>query len=197
MTQLLINELPTQPRGRSLAWQGVLLLVAIEATVVASLIASYFYLRMGHPMWPPAEVPLPSLTRPTVAQALLILSAVPIWWMERRFRRGEAAKLGWLLGGGVLLACGYVTLSVLDLAKLSYRWYSHAYGSISWTLTAYQLLHLAAILGLSGYVAMSFALGRLQKRRSASVEVLALYWYFVAISSAAVWATLYVSPHLM
>ena len=44
---------------------------------------------------------------------------------------------------------------------------------------------------------LASALGRLRRRSAPAVEVLALYWYFVALSSVAVWATLYLSPHLM
>lgn len=182
---------------RSLLWGGVLLLALIELTVIASLIASYFYLRMGATFWPPADVSLPSLVLPSIGQAALVLSAVPLALADRGYRAGRRPSLRWLLAPGLALASVYLVLKGIEYAKLGYRWDSHVYGSINWTITAYQLLHIVIVLGAGGVLwALSWTPLRERISRTA-VEALALYWYFVAASSLLSFAVLYGTPYVL
>ena len=57
-----VRHLPNLVSGsRAPVWWGIVLLLTIEATVFGTIIASYYYLRMGEPQWPPAGVPDPEL----------------------------------------------------------------------------------------------------------------------------------------
>ena len=42
---------------RAPVWWGMVGLVAVEGTVFASLIASFFYLSIHQPQWPPCQPP--------------------------------------------------------------------------------------------------------------------------------------------
>ena len=49
--------------GMPAAWWGMIILIASESMLFATFIASYFYLRFSHPVWPPHGIPMP-LMRP-------------------------------------------------------------------------------------------------------------------------------------
>src|ERR1700709_1769363 len=76
---------------RSLVWWGNTLLLVIETTMFALLVASYFYVRMNYREWPPPLVhdvvtirhPVPPLGRPTLTVALLLVSIVPALVADR------------------------------------------------------------------------------------------------------------------
>src|SRR3954463_11985423 len=75
---------------RSPLWWGNLLMIFIETTTVALLVAIYFYLRMNFGDWPPPKVdvfpplyhPVPDLGAATVNTMLLLLSCLPMYWTD-------------------------------------------------------------------------------------------------------------------
>lgn len=190
-------DLPLHPPGRSVAFSGVLLLVTIELAVFVSFVVSYFYLRMGIPLWPPPDAGMPKLLVSGAGQGLLTLSALPMLLAERHFRRDRPRTLRWAIPAGLLFVGGYVALKIVELLGVSYHWASHAYGSINWTLSAYQLLH---IVGLGGFALLvwGFAVrGALEGQRKTAVEAVGLYWYFVVASSWLAWLTTHLSPYVL
>jgi heme/copper-type cytochrome/quinol oxidase subunit 3 len=176
-------------------YQGVLLLVVIELTVMVSLMVSYFYLRMGHALWPPVDAGMPELAWPAVRQGLLTLSAVPIFLAVRRRRQGASRALGWAIPLGLLLVGGYLGLLVQEYSQLDYDWTTHAYGSINWTMTFYQVLHVVVIIGFGATLWVLERRGGLQGQRAAAIEGLALYWYFLVGSSWLGFVTTHLSPY--
>lgn len=191
-------ELPLTTPGRSVGWGGVALLAVIELIVIGSMIASYFYLRVGTPLWPPPDAGMPRLLLAGVGQGLLTLSAAPAYLSERAWRlRADGRPLAWLFPIGFVMVAAYAALKVLEYAQVSYTWASHAYGSISWTLTGYQLLHTVVLL-VFGLVVWTFArIGGLGAQRSMAVECVALYWYFLVVSSLLEFITTHLSPYLL
>ncbi len=193
-----VHELPLNSGERSPAWTGVVLLAVIELMVVGALIASWFYLRVGTAQWPPADAGMPDLVLGGAGQLLLTLSALPVWLSERAYRHhADERPLRRLFPLALLMVGAYAALKCFEYAKVSYRWSSHAYGSISWTLTGYQLLH-AAVLIVFGLVVWGFVRGHdLKGQRNAAVECVALYWYFLVASSLLEFLTTHVSPYLL
>lgn len=193
-----VHALPLTAHERSQAWAGVLMLAVIELAALGAMIASYFYLRVGTPLWPPSDAGMPDLVLGGVGLGLLTVSAVPVLIAERAYRfRQNTRPLLWLFPVGLALVVAYVVLKVVEYAQVSYGWSSHAYGSISWTLTGYQLLH-AAILVVFACVVWVFARAYpLRQQRHAAVECVALYWYFVVVSSVLEFLTTHVSAYLL
>ncbi len=193
-----VHALPLAGHERSQAWAGVLMLAVIELAAVGAMIASYFYLRVGTPLWPPSDAGMPDLVLGGVGQALLTVSAVPVYVAERAYRfRQNARPLLWLFPAGLALVVAYVVLKIVEYAKVSYGWSSHAYGSISWTLTGYQLLHAAILIVFAGVVWGFARAYPLRQQRHAAVECVALYWYFVVVSSVLEFLTTHVSAFLL
>jgi cytochrome c oxidase subunit I+III len=203
VAELDYRHLPMHPAGgRAFVWSGMVLFLLIEGTVVASLVTSYFYFRvMAAAGWPPPGVPLPQLTSPAVAVALLALSFLLVWVAQRarRFGRRKGFRGAGFAACGLLAA--YVAWSLRELSELPFTWFDHAYGSLVWTLSGYQLLH--------GFVLLSLGLGVLllgkRHERSPLEEdssfdsawgVLRLYWVFVVLASIPMYGALYLVPYL-
>src|SRR5688500_4319330 len=81
-------------------WWGNLLLILIETTTMALLIATYFYVRRNFWEWPPPRVdagppmrdPVPELGYATVNMILLLVSCVPMYLTDQSARRRERVK---------------------------------------------------------------------------------------------------------
>src|SRR3954451_5673788 len=84
-----VSHTPTVVFGnRSIIWWGQWGLMAIEGTMFAIFIASYFFLRTRETDWPPGFF-LPALRWGTINLALLVLSGVPNQWVKKKSEQGE------------------------------------------------------------------------------------------------------------
>ena len=83
-------------------WWGNNLLLAIETSMFAILIATYFYLRQNFVTWPPPHSesppylfePVPRLLLPTINLAVIILSVLPMAWADAAARRRFRWRVG-------------------------------------------------------------------------------------------------------
>lgn len=162
-------------------------LITVEATVFSTLIASYFYLRLGHPEWPPAGVEEPKLLVPTINTVVLLLSSLPMHSADRGIARNDqrALKLGLL--GSLVLALVFLGIKAYELSHLEYSWNSHAYGSIVWTILGFHSLHVSALVLKTIVVGLLAIKGFFHAEERIAVQVNGLYWHFVV----AVWIPLY------
>lgn len=174
------------PRTHPL-WWGVLGVVTIEATVVATLIASYFYLRMNAAAWPPPGVDLPNPILPSINVALLLCSSGTMYWAGWGINKGSKFVLTLGTSASVALASLVLVLRSIELAALDFRWDSHPYGSIVWTMVGFHFTHVVSAIVGTAVVAVLAAFGYFTRERQLGVVVDTLYWYFVA----GVWIPLY------
>jgi cytochrome c oxidase subunit III len=165
-----------QPSG----WWGVALLIATEAALFGTLIASYFYLRFQVPEWPPPGVDPPKVTAPLILTAVLVATSVPLFLAARAAKRGRAPATWALLALALLVQGAYLTgqivLFVEDYNKFAPP--ENAYTSAYFTLVAAHGAHVVV-----GMLLIAFLLARLlwglTNYRLIGVRVVALYWYFV------------------
>jgi cytochrome c oxidase subunit III len=175
---------------------GVLLLIAIEGTLLALFIVSYFYLQLGADAWPPPTVTNPDLLVPTLGQVLMLASALPVWFALRDLPRGNVRGLVLGLPVGIFLALGYLVLTAMQYAARDYLWDDHVYGSLDWTMGGYAALHVVVVV-LAGVVVWALGLrGHFGRDRYTGVQALALYWLFAAAGSLAFYVVQYLSPRL-
>lgn len=178
-------------------WWGVLGAVTIELTVVAALIVSYFYLGMGAEHWPPVEVGSPDLLWPSVNLVLLLASAGTMYWAGWGINRGSQTILTVGTGASVFLASLVLVLRGLQLGQLDFRWDSHAYGSIFWTISGFHFVHVVSAVVGTAVVTLLSAIGHFTPQRQLGVVVDTLYWYFVAGAWLPLYLVLYLSPVLL
>jgi cytochrome c oxidase assembly factor CtaG len=92
-----VSHLPAYAFGpRGLMWWGTMGMLTIEGTMFAMLIATYFYLRIYVPEWPP-NLPPPPLIYGTANTLVLLISAVPNEWVKRGWHMLTNPLLAWSL----------------------------------------------------------------------------------------------------
>jgi cytochrome c oxidase subunit 3 len=193
-----LSELPQVLYGtKSTLWWGILALIAIEGMVFALAIASYLYLRLQEAAWPPEGWARPGLLAGSVNLALAAISVWPARSTELRGRRldKEATELPlvlWVLVvGGMIVARGY------EFGQLHVKWDSNAYGSIVWGLLALHTLHLVSSFGESVALAVYFFRHDIDRKHALDLQVNAVYWYFIVVSWAILYVTVYFGPVLL
>jgi heme/copper-type cytochrome/quinol oxidase subunit 3 len=184
-----VASLPPIAHGtRATIYWAVSGLIAIEATAFALLIASYFYLRLEAPTWPPSGTRPPGLLAATFNMTLLALSVVPMALTDRGARRESRGQVAIWLSVSTVLGFGALALRGFEFAALGCRWDSHAYGSIVWTILGMHAFHLVAS-AIENVLLLALMLrGPIERKHFVDATVNALYWYFVV----AAWLPLYV-----
>jgi heme/copper-type cytochrome/quinol oxidase subunit 3 len=159
---------------------GIALLVATEAALFGTVLASYFYLRFEVTHWPPAGIDPPAVALPLARTGALLLTTAPVLLAAGAARRGAARPAARWLVLALLVQAGYLAVQVLlfkhDLGEFSPR--ATAYGSIYFTLLGLHHLHVAVGMLLElGLLAK--LLGGLTNYRVVGARVVAIYWCFV------------------
>jgi cytochrome c oxidase subunit III len=193
-----VSHLPNLVSGsRGTLWWSFVLLLTIEATVFATLISAYFYLRMGAPEWPPPGISPPDLLLPTLNTFILILSSVPMYLADKGITQGKVHRLLWGGIAAIVLATIFLILKVVEYSGVYYRWDDHAYGSIVWLIIGFHSAHVASVV-LKTIVMMILGWrGYFNERRHLGVQVNGIYWHFVVLVWLPLYAVLYWSPRLM
>lgn len=192
-----LRGLPREVAGRRASIVlGMVLFVVIEATVVATLLTSYHYVRVvTRGSWPPVGVELPDLVQPIASASALVMSlGAAILARAAHRRKQPPAFRSAVAVGGVLLVV-HLGLAVHELLSLPFDWKLHVYGSLVWTLSGYQILHAIALLLLAAGVSVLGSRPR-GLPRDAAMTVLLVYWVFVVAASLPSYFTIYVTPHL-
>lgn len=162
-------------------WWGVALLVATEAALFGSLMASYFYLRFQVPRWPPAGIEEPKVALPLALTGALVATSIPMFVAARAARNGKPGLAWRAILLATLVQAGYLTVQILlfrdDLNSFSPK--GSAYGSIYFTLLAAHHVHVLIGILLCLWLLARLASG-LTNYRVIAVRVVAVYWYFVA-----------------
>ncbi|HUG92309.1 MAG TPA: cbb3-type cytochrome c oxidase subunit I, partial [Planctomycetaceae bacterium] len=188
--------LPIFPTGsRSTAWWGMVCLVTVLATATATLLFSYFYIRLFSETWPQDGVAQPGLALPIVACLLLVGSAGSQFLAMRGFGRGEARSVQIGMGTTLALRTVFLALEWYHLASIEFSPSTNAYGSLFFVLSWAVWLYVLAGLPINVAAQLRFSRDRDPRGFTAlAMQVAALYGYFVAAAGAVVFAALYVSP---
>lgn len=190
-----VRRLTRLPQGsRAPLWWGMVGLILLDAMLVASFIAGYFYLRLMNAEWPPAGVAPPPLLIGTLVLALLFGGSAALRHAEVALTR-EARRV-FLRGLLLCLAAGLVAAFLLfgQFAGFEARWDAHAYGSMLWAINGLQLAHLVSALVALTLVVLLAWRGFFMPWRRIGVTVVVMYWHFVALSWIPLYLTLYWTP---
>lgn len=195
-TRVLPKEALTDlPLGsQSPIWWAMLVLIAIETTVFATLISSYFYLRFTTDAWPPEGVPVPDLLLPIVNTVVLFLSSLAVLWGSSGIQKGNVRRLKWGVGIGVVMEVAFFGVKVLMSILAQFTWTDHAYGSIYWTISRLHSLHVLVAILMASVVWVLAARGYFTEERRLGVQAVNVYWQFVAVIWIPVFFVLYLVP---
>jgi cytochrome c oxidase subunit III len=194
-----VAVLPDHAFGsRSVMWWATMTIIAIEATVFAVSIASYFYLQGNEETWPPPNVPMPGLRWATINVAIMLVSLIPNGIVKRASEDMNLRKVQlWMIVADVL-ALAFVVVRAFEFNELHVSWDSNAYGSVTWTLLGLHTIHLVTDLADSVVLTvLMFTRHGNEPRRFVDVSENCFYWYFVVLSWLPIYAVLYWAPRLL
>jgi cytochrome c oxidase subunit III len=172
-------------------WWGTMGLILIESTVFALAIASYFYLRMRYPEWPPAPTPPPDLVLPTINLAVLVASFVPQYLIDVEDETADKKELERLLILASVFGVVACVLRYWDFQALNTSWHDTSYGSIVWALVFLHSFHLIASTVETILMAFSVSEAPLDEKHRLDLNVNAVYWYFVVIGWVVIYAVVW------
>ncbi len=185
------NALPSYGFShRSLMWWGTLGIMAIEGTVFALAIATYFYVWTRTSPWPP-DVPPPRLTWGTLNLLILLASLWPNQWTKRAAERHDlaATRVGTIVC--LAFAIAFLIVRGFEFGTLNVRWDSNAYGSAVWALLLLHTLHLLTDAFDTAVLGVLLFTGPLESKRFVDVDENAFYWYFVVGAYVPIYLVLY------
>jgi cytochrome c oxidase subunit III len=183
-------------RGPTVAWWGMAMFVASEATLFAMMIGSYFYIRFKNVHWPPAGIPEPKVVVPLILLGVLMTTSIPIQLAVFAGREGRVAAARRLIALALVVQAGYFAMEVHlyfdDLAKFTPQ--RHAYGSLYFLLLGADHAHVALGLLFSLWLLGKLIRGLTTYRLNA-LTAIAFYWHAVVVITIAVTLTI-LSPAL-
>lgn len=180
-----------------LLW-GFLGMIAIETTIFATLVVSFFYLRMGADSWPPEPLSPPELMLPTLNSLILVASSGVMHWADKKIRKGEQRQLALGLTTGVVMALAFLALKAYEyLHHVSYQWDDHAYGSIVWTIIGFHSAHVMALVLKTIVVAILAWRSYFTQEWRLAITTNGIYWHFVVIIWIPLYVVLYLSPRFL
>lgn len=196
--QTVLATLPTETAGaRATSWWAMLILIATEATLFASLLSSYFYLRSGADEWPLGGIAKPELRLAGPGTVILILSSVSMTGAELAIRRGRSRGLVAGLGLTILLGLIFLGIQATEYSRAEFSLDTNAYSSLFFTITGLHGLHVILGVAMLAVVELRAVLGHFDRRRHLAVQNVALYWHFVDVVWLFVFSSLYLSPRFL
>jgi heme/copper-type cytochrome/quinol oxidase subunit 3 len=195
-SSIAVREVARRRKAFPNGWWGMALLIATEATLFGTLIATYFYLRFQVVTWPPPGIEPPKVALPLSLTAALVLTSVPIFLAVRAVKDGRGPGAARLIAFAATVQAGYLAAQIVlyldDLSKFSPK--DSAYGSIYFTLLMAHHIHVFVGILLSLWIVSKLVRG-LTTYRLTAVRAIAIYWYFVNTAAVFVVFT-QVSPSL-
>lgn len=187
-THVAAHERPWQTN----VYLGMVLFLFSEAFLFGALFWTYYYLR-GRllPDWPPEGVHL-GMALVSVNTAILLSSSATMHWATTAIRRGSRAGLVAGLAATFLLGATFLGITYWEWTQATFRPWSHAYGSVFFTLTGFHGAHVLGGLLILAVLLFRGLKGRFSQERHLAVEVGGLYWHFVDAVWIGVFTTLFV-----
>jgi heme/copper-type cytochrome/quinol oxidase subunit 3 len=181
--------------SRSIMWWATITIIAIESTVFALTIASYFYLQGNEEAWPPADTALPAVFWASVNTIILLVSLIPNELTKRAAESKDVGKVRLWMVIADLFAVAFCIVRALEFGQLNVSWDSNAYGSIVWTLLGFHTIHLVTDLADTVVLTvLMFTRHSSDPRRCVDVAENSFYWYFVVLTWLPIYVVLYWSP---
>jgi cytochrome c oxidase subunit III len=171
-------------RGPSVAFWGMAMLVASEATLFGTFIGTYFYLRFQSAHWPPLGTPEPRVAVPLIMVGILATSSIPMQLAANAARQGRLWSTRAFLVWALLVQCGYLAWATHDFVDQLQRStpQDNAYSSIYYVLLGADHAHVAVGVLLTAWLLWKLLRGLTMYRVNA-VGVVAFYWHAVNLLS--------------
>ncbi|MGZ8260393.1 MAG: cbb3-type cytochrome c oxidase subunit I, partial [Caldimonas sp.] len=172
-------RVPVGARGAaSHSWWATVILVVVDATVLASIVFAHVHVAMRSDICPPAGATLPSLGSVGLAVAAFVASSAALWLSGRRLNQRALGgwRVGWVLVAAALATAGFaLLLHGHDAAGLAPR--AQAWAATVAALLSYQGLHVVILVLVAIYLAARAWRGLLTPGQRATFDNAALLWH--------------------
>jgi cytochrome c oxidase subunit 3 len=187
-----VSGLPTMAFGsRDSLWWGVLLAIAIEATMLVLLVIAYFYIADRTTPFPPAHISRSLAWLATADLACWLLACLPQYLSSKAAVRGDLRAMRRLLLVATAITLVGVGLRFWVFRQLPFAWDSHAYGSAVWSLLGLQLFHGITAMGEDAVYCVLLFVGPVEDKHRVDIEVSSPLAYFTAAGALLVWAVVF------
>lgn len=193
----LLPYRPAKARSETTAFIGMVVFLASWAMMFAALFFAYGYVRSRAGEWPPEDLPALPLALPALNTAVLLASSALLQGAVYRIKRAHLAGVGWLIALSGALGAVFLALQLVVWAGL-YREglrpdSGGPYASVFYGLTWFHALHvLVGLIALAVLAARAFK-GAYSAAKYLPVRLWTLYWHFVGI----VWALMFASVFVL
>ena len=193
-----VSALPTYAFGhRSTIWWGVLGAEAIEGTMLALLLASWFYVRGNFQAWPPVEPGARVLHLAAAEVLLLAASAVPTHLANVAALAGNLRALRRWLVALVVVALAFLAVRAELFRALPFHWDRDAYASVLWGFLVMNTIHAASGVVETAVLVAVALVGPFEKEHLVDAHAGGFLWYFVVFTWIPLWFLLFAAPGLL
>lgn len=193
-TSRTAEPLPEGGRGHAVGtwglWWGLLTL----ALFVAGFAAAALYLHTGHEAWPPEGIEAPGMGYAAGSVALTVAAAALLTFARRQMRAGARRPAAVLMAASSVLLTASVVVLIADLQRAGFRWDTHAYGSIYWTLTAAAALFVAVGVLMTAAVLVQTLVGLVDEYRHLELTNTLFTVWFAVLTAVVLLALVHLLP---
>jgi heme/copper-type cytochrome/quinol oxidase subunit 3 len=199
-----VSDLPPSALDhRSPIWIGNALLLTIETTMFAILVATYFYLRQNFENWPPPQVnvqptnlhPAPDIFWGTFNLLVILAAAGSMLVADRATLRFDTKAVLRATLATVLFGFAAVALRFREFIGTNFSWNDNAYASVVWAILVMHLMHLLVGIGEDSFMWAYIMKKGLDDKHARDVRVTAVYWYWIAAIWVPLYALIYFGPY--
>ncbi len=166
---------------------GVLLIILADASFVAAMLFTYFYLRglntRGN--WIPAKTSTSPIWVGWVIALGLVLSAVAYRWAEIGIRKGDRRRLQTGTAIALLLLVIDLVIQGIQFFTFPFRTYTGAYASSVITLAGANIFHLLLTLFIGVGLWNRARLGKYDATNHWQVRLGRIWWAWIAVAAVA------------
>ena len=179
-TEARVGDRVTLPVGAALgmshSWWATVVLLVVDAIVLASMAFGHVHLSMLLDVCPPPGAALPSPLETAAACAGFAASGLLLWPAARRVRSRPLAG-GAQLAVAAAAAIATAAFVVLLRAHAGLAPSAHGWGATIASLLSYQGLHVVLIVVTAAYLVARIGAGLVTPRQRATFDNVALLWW--------------------
>lgn len=192
---LNVKSLPDHGFGHTdPLWWGIMGMIAIEGTVFALLIASYYFLRGNFATWPTVGMPPHERLVSTIGVGLIVASAVPMYLVNQAALRMDFKAVRRWLTVNTILAAAFLFFRYLEIKGAPIRWDEDSYGSLLWSAWGLHTVHgITGVLENCVFLVLLFR-GPIERKHYTDLQVNGTYWYFVVASWVVLYGVFFLDP---
>jgi cytochrome c oxidase subunit I+III len=188
--------IPVRAQGsHHISMWGMGLTILTLCIGITTLTFTYFYLRLNTPVWPPANIPEPTLLLPLIAAVIMCLSAIPMRYAEHGEQDDSRPQMIRGLMGASLAALLYMGITAYDLTTMTFSFDTNAYGSIFFVINGFQFGLIATGTLMTTVTAFWLWRSDDDPANHRSTRYIARYWYFSIFALLFLYSILYLAPY--